>query len=102
MDIDYDKIAHYTAYAKAGHGAGSWGSGKTAFEAIDRCRRIFKDDWRPYGKGYIHVHDTTNVESIFVAVSGVRGYVKKDDTELVDCPYLFSVSVDYGPQRKQK
>ena len=95
MKIDLENVKTYLAYCQLGFGMGSWASADTAFEAIERCRKIVESDWDSTlvfdGRlSYINVYDYTASDGWYTKGGGPCDKETKEPL-----PHLFDVSVRF-------
>ena len=94
-EIDYSKILHYMATLDTGIAAGSWAVSKVAaLDAINNVVKIAKEDWKIYGRGYVHVYDVTHCERFTT-----EGH-PKDVATGKPLPYLYSVLINIEKKYK--
>jgi hypothetical protein len=92
--IDYSKIEHYIAVIETGIVGGSWAVSKTsALDAINRVVYLAKQDWKIYGRGYVHVYDVTHSERFTT-----EGHPHDVETGK-PLPYLYSVLINIPKRR---
>jgi hypothetical protein len=96
-EIDYSKIEHYMAVLETGGFTGSWAVSKVAaLDAINNCVKIAKEDWKIYGRGYVHVYDVTHSDRFTT-----EGH-PKDVATGKHLPFLYSVLVNVPRKGKRK